>query len=105
MRIPPTVWEDFRVEMEPYIKNAYEKRIPFEEFETVLQQKMNELREKYDKREELIGWLGGNYDDLGFYDSKEDAERGHHPSEKFYDLIGEEFKGKKVKIVIEVIEE
>lgn len=105
MRIPSSVWDEFRDEMEPYIKKTYEEQISFEVFNTILQQKLKAIREKYDKRTELIGWLGGHYDDLGFYDSKEDAERGHRPSEKFHDLIGEEFKGRKVKIVIEVIEE
>jgi hypothetical protein len=53
----------------------------------------------------LTGWLGGHYDDLGFYDDKEDAERGYMPTEKMWDVIPEDFKGKKVKITIEVIEE
>jgi hypothetical protein len=54
-------------------------------------------------KKELIGWLGGHYDDFGFYRTKEDAERGYRPDEKLDELL-EEFKGKKVKITVEVIE-
>ncbi|AJA41449.1 hypothetical protein AXJ14_gp130 [Geobacillus virus E3] len=54
-------------------------------------------------KKELIGWLGGHYDDFGFYRTKEDAERGYRPDETLDELL-EEFKGKKVKITVEVIE-
>ena len=49
------------------------------------------------------GWLGGNYDDFGLYDSKEDAERGIMPHKKLYEAISAKFDGKKVKITIEEI--
>jgi hypothetical protein len=52
----------------------------------------------------LIGWLGGDYEDLGFYDNKKDSERGYRPTEKMYEIIDEKFKGRKVKITIEIIE-
>ncbi|PLR99573.1 hypothetical protein [Bacillus sp. T33-2] len=104
MPIPLNGWSEFRDIMQPYIDKAYKQEITFQEFDQILQEKMNELHAKYDNRKELVGWLGGDYDDLGFYDDKEDAERGHRPTEKFYDLIDDEFKGKKVRITIEVIE-
>jgi hypothetical protein len=52
----------------------------------------------------FTGWIGGNYDDLGFYENKEDAERGMFPNETLDDLL-EDFKGKKVKITVEVMED
>ena len=55
-------------------------------------------------KKELIGWLGGNYDDLGFYDDREDAERGMMPNDTLDELL-EEFKGEKVRITIEKITE
>jgi hypothetical protein len=55
-------------------------------------------------RKEFVGWLGGHYDDFGFYNTKSDAERAYQPEEKIDDLF-DGFKGKKVRIVFEVIEE
>ncbi len=49
-------------------------------------------------------WLGGVYEKLGAYSSKEDAERGMSPDETLDDML-EDFKGKKVKIQIEVVED
>lgn len=57
-------------------------------------------------KKEFQGWLGGQYDDFGFYDNQEDAERGHRPYQRIFELSGiEEFDGKYVKITIEEIEE
>lgn len=50
---------------------------------------------------EIGGWLGGDYDKLGLFDNKKDAERGICPNETLDDLL-EEFKGKNVKITIEI---
>lgn len=50
---------------------------------------------------EVSGWLGGDYDKLGLFENKKDAERGICPTETLDDLL-EEFKGKNVKITIEV---
>lgn len=50
---------------------------------------------------EIFGWLGGEYDELGLFDNKKDAERGIYPTETLNDLL-EEFKGKNVKITIEI---
>ena len=55
-------------------------------------------------KQEIIGWLGGQYDYFGFYDTKKDAERGHLPSERIYEAIDSKFDGKKVKITIETVE-
>lgn len=49
-------------------------------------------------------WLGGVYEDLGTFSSKEDAERGISPDETLSDLL-DEFKDKKVRLKIEVIED
>ncbi|WP_025909346.1 hypothetical protein [Priestia flexa] len=54
-------------------------------------------------KKEFTGYLGGDYDDLGMFDNKKDAERGMFPSEELNDLL-EEFKGKKVKITVETFE-
>lgn len=56
-------------------------------------------------KQELIGWLGGQYDDLGFYNNKKDAERGCMPSEPIHEIVDKKFDGKKVKITIELVEE
>lgn len=53
---------------------------------------------------ELSGWLGGDFDDLGFYKTKEDAERGMFPDVTI-DTLLTEYKGKLVKVKIEVLEE
>lgn len=50
---------------------------------------------------EIGGWLGGDYDKLGLFDNKEDADCGICPNETLDDLL-EEFKGKNVKITIEI---
>ena len=55
-------------------------------------------------KKEYEFWLGGYYTDLGAYDTKEDAERGYLPKHSLDDLL-DEFKEKKVKVTIEVIEE
>lgn len=52
----------------------------------------------------IVGWLGGDYEKLGFYDYKEDAERGIFPDIKLHEEL-EPFKGKSVKITVELIEE
>lgn len=104
MTIPLEAWDVFRDEMNPYIEKAFNKEITFEEFHEIFQQKLKQLHEKYDNQKVLIGWLGGDYDHLGFYDNKKDAERGHLPNERLYDLIDEKFKGRKVKITLEIIE-
>lgn len=49
-------------------------------------------------------WLGGVYEDLGTFSSKEDAERGISPDETLSDLL-DEFKDKKVRLKIEVTED
>lgn len=55
-------------------------------------------------QKEFTGWLGGHYDDFGFYNTKSDAERAYQPEDKIDDLFID-FKGKKVRVFIEVIEE
>ena len=55
-------------------------------------------------KKEYEFWLGGYYNDLGSYNTKEDAERGYFPKQRLDDLL-DEFKEKKVKVTIEVIEE
>lgn len=54
-------------------------------------------------KKEFIGWYGGYYDDAGFYNDQEDAERGYRPNEPIYETLGE-FQGKKIKITVEVLE-
>jgi hypothetical protein len=55
-------------------------------------------------KKEFDIWLGGDYDYLGSFRDKEDAERGIIPNEYMYDIF-DDFKGKRVKITVEVIEE
>ncbi|WP_340032618.1 hypothetical protein NSQ20_12200 [Paenibacillus sp. FSL K6-1122] len=55
-------------------------------------------------KKEIVGWLGGYYDQLSIHDNKKDAERGHYGGETL-DNLTREFQDKKVKIVIEIIEE
>jgi hypothetical protein len=57
-----------------------------------------------DMQKEIIGWLGGYYDRLSIHDNKKDAERGQYGGETL-DELTREFQDKKVRIVIEVIEE
>jgi hypothetical protein len=52
------------------------------------------------KKSSFIGFLGGDYEDLGLFNTQQDAERGICSSNKLHELL-EEFKGKKVKITIE----
>lgn len=52
----------------------------------------------------IEGWLGGMYDDLGIFEDKEDAERGIFPKETLCELL-QSVKTKKIKIIVEVIEE
>lgn len=104
MTVPLSGWNDFRVEMEPHISRAQKEEITMEEFSLIFDQKMKNLHEKYDKnKKEWIGWLGGEYDNFGFYDSKADAERGYQPAEKISELIGNKFKGEKIKMSIEIV--
>jgi len=52
---------------------------------------------------EMTGWLGGEYEDLGIFEAKQEAEKG-----LFGDKLHELLKGyncKKVKITVEVIDE
>lgn len=49
------------------------------------------------------GWLGGDYEKLGFYDTQKDADRGHLGGVYLTELL-EEFKGKKVSIKITEID-
>lgn len=58
-------------------------------------------RKVVDDMKEIGGWLGGDYDKLGLFDNKKDAERGICLTETLDDLL-EEFKGKNVKITIEI---
>jgi hypothetical protein len=103
MSIPWYGWNEFREVMEPFIKQAYEKEITFEEFDNILKQKMNELHEKYDKKqEEFVGWLGGEEEYLALYDKKEQC--GDAFGANLIDFLFDEYKGKKVKITIEVVE-
>lgn len=55
-------------------------------------------------KKEIVGWLGGDYEQLSVHDNKKDAERGYYGGETL-DNLTREFQGKKVKIVIEIIEE
>ena len=54
-------------------------------------------------KQEIEGWIGGQYEDYGLYDNKTDADRGIMPSRKFYEAISPKFDGKKAKITIEEI--
>lgn len=52
----------------------------------------------------FLGWLGGDYEKLGLSRTKEDAVRGLFADDYLHELL-EEFKGKKVLISVEVVEE
>lgn len=52
----------------------------------------------------VVGWLGGDYDKLGFFNGKRDAERGICPEETLDEVL-EKFKGKSVMITVKVLEE
>jgi len=54
---------------------------------------------------EFTGWYGGEFDDAGLYNTKEEAERGYMPSKQMYVLLRNEFRGKKIKITVEVLED
>ena len=87
-----------------YISKAAKALGDTEELEKEIEDEYRKWREEAMKQD-LIGWLGGNYDDFGFYDNKKDAERGHMPSERLFEIIDDKFDGKKVKITIELVEE
>ncbi len=55
-------------------------------------------------KKEFEGWLGINYEDTGLFSTKKDADRGICPEERLYELL-HDFDGKKVKIIIEVLED
>jgi len=52
----------------------------------------------------IEGYLGGSYDDLGIFKTKEDAQIGMFPNQTMDDLMSE-FKVKKIRITIEDIKE
>ncbi|MEM4994756.1 hypothetical protein WKH56_19540 [Priestia sp. SB1] len=54
-------------------------------------------------KKEYFGYLGGDYEKLGLFINKKDAERGIFPDEKLDELF-EEFKEKPVKITVETFE-
>ncbi|MDO6659218.1 DUF5634 family protein [Bacillus thuringiensis] len=62
---------------------------------------VNYILTKELEKKVITGWLGGDYDTLGIFDSQLDAERGIFPTKTLSELV-EEFKGKKVKITIAV---
>lgn len=49
-------------------------------------------------------WLGGVYENLGAFSNKRDADMGISPDKTLDDLL-DEYKGKKIKLKIEVVEE
>lgn len=49
------------------------------------------------------GWLGVNYEDTGFYDSQQNAQRCYLPDITIFEFL-EDFDTKKIKIIIEEIE-
>ena len=54
------------------------------------------------KTKEIIGWLGGDHEDLGIFEAKQEAEKGLF-GDKLHELL-KEYSCKKVKITIEVID-
>ena len=52
----------------------------------------------------IEGWLGGQYDTLGIFNNKKEADYGMFHDNTLDELM-EDFKVKKVRITIEVIEE
>jgi hypothetical protein len=55
-------------------------------------------------RKELIGWLWVSYEDTALYETKETMDWGNPYSvEKLHEQI-ESFHGRKVKIIIEEVE-
>lgn len=50
------------------------------------------------------GYIGGNYEYCGLYETKVDAERGYIPDCALHEIFSE-FDGKKIEITIKVIEE
>ncbi|MGG0308203.1 hypothetical protein ABEY43_06245 [Priestia megaterium] len=54
-------------------------------------------------KKEYFGYLGGDYEKLGLFINKKDAERGMFPDGKLDELF-EEFKEKPVKITVETFE-
>jgi hypothetical protein len=53
-------------------------------------------------KKEIEGWLDIRWDDTAIYDTKEKFERGYPFDEKITEQL-EEFHGKKVRLIIEVI--
>ena len=51
----------------------------------------------------LLGWYGGQYEDSGFFKTKEDTERGVFCDDRLHELFSE-YEGKKIKIAIEIVE-
>jgi hypothetical protein len=102
MTIPLSGWAEFREEMEPYIKNAYEKVISFEEFDVILKQKMSELHAKYEKNQiEIVGKVVHDEIWIGAYPSQiADVE---NEKESVNSLLLDIKEGKRVKVTIEVL--
>jgi hypothetical protein len=68
---------------------------------------INEMQESSREtkfKKEIHCWLGGEWDDFGIFDNKEDAEYGMFPKEYLHEAL-KEFKGKKVRMLVEVIDE
>jgi len=51
----------------------------------------------------IEGWLGGQWDDFGIYETKIDAKRGIYPKHEMFELM-EDFDSKRVRIIVEEIE-
>lgn len=58
----------------------------------------------YIGRTTFIGWYGGNYEDIGFFETKEDAMRGMNPENRLHELLSI-YEGKKIKIIVEIVEQ
>lgn len=56
------------------------------------------------KKDEYIGWVGGSYDKAGLCETKENSKRGYMADDYFYEIFLK-YDEKKVKIIVEVIEE
>ncbi|WP_350302600.1 hypothetical protein [Peribacillus frigoritolerans] len=104
MKIPLNGWDEFREDMQPFIDQAYRKEITMEQFKENYDRTYQELVRRYAPRLEIIGWLGGERDDFGVYENKKDAIQGITPTNILSELL-DEFKGKKVKLSINVIED
>lgn len=52
-------------------------------------------------KKEFIGYIGGDYDNLGLFKNKEDSENPFAiPRVEFDDLL-KEFKGRKISIIVD----